>query len=294
MKKLVSAVLAMLMVLGLTVTAFAADSTARVEVEGLKKEANCNDTTKVVEEAYNLAVIKKGGEMLIWTVEEVPAEYKDALIKAIEASEYEDEDLADLSAARFVCGYETPIVTDRESAIIHEGGSIEFSAKSVWSWFYYGTYTIIDKTYEWVQTGEDSATGQGTKINGKGNWFMYNTIDAAAMAVGEKKVFDIQAGNNKDNIVGTYTVAKTGENTYAICYDIKTLDDTHKIQFDGCHLWVNEDGSRFITSPGNQKGKAVAVAPEKEFTFAGDCLNIFAHFNVSYWELVEVEMPVAE
>ena len=279
------------------------------KLEQLEKDAPCNTTDKPFD-GYNLGVFKKGGNYTIWTAQELTEGAKIALKNYVQSQNITD--LADLGDVVFVYGFEKPFILqpDKPKVTIHENGSVTFDAEAAWSWFYRGnvamaqneygvtvknTYTAPvepeEPKYEWVQTGSDSATGYdpNNKIVKKGTWFMYNAVPE--LAVNESETFDIQAGNDKNgtHFVGTYTVTKTDENEYKISYEINGLDDTHKIHFDDPKLWVNETG-KFTTSPGNQKGNATAVDANKAFEFDGDTLYIFAHFDVSYWEKVPVDV----
>ena len=290
MKRLIPVVLVMVILCALSVGIFAAD-TPIITVEGLNRVPECDSTTKYLE-GYNLAVFKKGSDFVVWTEIELSAEKQAALVEAIEAADMPG--LGDLGNPVFANGFSSFDLIGQEVAISPEG-IIQFEGKSTWSWFYRGIYIIPDPVeYVWIQVGEDSATGYDSdgRITPKGNWFMYNTVDAADMDIYDSVTFNIQAGQYKNgtNFVGTYTVVKVGSDKYVITYNIKELDATHKIQFDDAKLWINGTG-KFTTSPGNQKGLAVGVSAGVPFTFAGDTLYVFAHFDVSYWELVEVTNP---
>lgn len=269
----------------------------------LEKISDCQSTVKYLD-GYNLAVFMKGGNFVIWTETELTAGAQVALQDAIENSGYDN--LADLGEVGFAYGFGTFQLNGKDIPI-KDDGTIIFEGKNAWSWFYRGNVALEQDTYDvtvtntyvppveyqWIQTGEDSATGYDPngKIKAKGNWFMYNTLDVAAMEVGDTQTFDVQAGNDKNgtNFVGTYTVTKVADGQFQISYAVNTLDANHKIVVDGYHLWINDTG-KFENSPGNQKGKAVAVAADSTFNFSGDTLNVFAHFDVSYWALVEVEL----
>ncbi|MBP5620980.1 MAG: hypothetical protein J6X44_03090 [Thermoguttaceae bacterium] len=275
------------------------DGSPFVTVEGLNKVPNCNSTTKYLD-SYNLAVFKKGKYFVIWTDKALTGDQRAALKYAIEqSSQYEKDDLANMKNLEFASGYDVPFGLQflGQYVKINDEGVIKFDKKCTWSWFYRGFCTFPEPEaveYEWVATGEgDSATGydpNGT-INAKGNWFMYNTVNVGAMAVGDTATFYIQAGQwkNGTNFVGAYAITKVDVDQYEIAFDdFNLITDSYAARFDGYHLWFNGTG-KFVTSPGNQKGKATAAAKETPFVFTGSTLYVFAHFNVSYWAKVPVQ-----
>ncbi len=277
-----------------------------VLVDALDKVPNCNTLTKYLA-GRNLAIFKKGYKYVVWTEEELTPGAKIALVDLVENCGIDD--LVELKDIDFVYGY-GQFDELGQNVVINEDGSINFEAHCTWSWFYRGfvaleqseyavdvVNTYVDSGhYEWVCVGEDSATGYDPQGRiAKGAWFMYNTIDVANMEEGETVTFPIQAGEwqnkkgaYKENFVGAYSVTKVADNWYEVAYEPAEVDATHKIVFDGPKFWVNNTG-KFVTSPGNQKGNARAVNAGEMFNIAGGTIYVFAHFNASYWTLVEVE-----
>lgn len=117
--------------------------------------------------------------------------------------------------------------------------------------------------------GEDSATGLGTPILSKGNWFMYNEYTGTI-----PYEIPINAGNPKNgtNIIGSYTVANNGDGTYTVTYD-----------FDGGvtvvdqHLGIS-NSANFTAKPGKDGNQHFGVP----FVDADGQFYIFAHFSVVY------------
>lgn len=286
MKKLVALILAFVVVFAMSAGISAAE-TPEVIVKDLKKEASGKSLVKPFN-GYNMAIFKKGGVYVIWTDNELTGEQNAALLDAIENAGVED--LEDLGKVSFASGYGEFKINDQTIRIDEEGYIYLESNKTI-AWYYAGNYEFPER-YEWVKTGEDSATGYDPdgKINPKGNWFMYNTVAVGEWEIDDSRTFDIQAGKPKDddlNFVGSYTVTKVGEGLFKITYTVKKLDEFHKIEFEGSNLWVNGTGE-FQTSPGRQDD-AVAVEANVPFEFEGDVLYVYAHFDVVYYELVKVE-----
>ena len=133
--------------------------------------------------------------------------------------------------------------------------------------------------YDRPELGGDSATGSGTKILSKGNWFMYNSYPET----GGDNCFDIQAGNPKDgaNIVGEYCIVNNGNGTFTATYDI---DDTITIgEFEYDIVVLNEhlsikDTNTFTGSPGTDDNADFGVP----FSDADGEFKVFAHFTLDY------------
>jgi len=136
--------------------------------------------------------------------------------------------------------------------------------------------------YDRPELGGDSATGSGTKIASKGNWFMYNSY--LADFAGDNCV-DIQAGNPKlgANIVGEYCIVNNGNGTFTATYDI---DDTIAIgdfEYDivvlNEHLSINQNNTNnFTGSPGTDDNRDFNVP----FTDSDGMFKVFAHFTLDY------------
>lgn len=126
-------------------------------------------------------------------------------------------------------------------------------------------------------THHDSATGLGTPIKDKGNWFMYNEYDGGTVT------YDIQAGNPKDgqniNKVGTYTVTPNldgsgnPDGTFTVNY---TLDNgIHEVD---SHLAIS-DAQNFTGKPGQDANASF----ETPITAPSDGpVYIFVHFSIEY------------
>jgi hypothetical protein len=121
-----------------------------------------------------------------------------------------------------------------------------------------------------VYNNSDSATGFGTPINSKGNWFMYNTYS------GGSATYNIQAGNPKNgtNTVGTYTVTANSNGTYTVSYNLNP-----GVNVVNAQLSVSSSPN-FTGKPGqdaNQNFNQSFTAPNNSGSF-----NVFAHFDVQY------------
>jgi hypothetical protein len=138
-------------------------------------------------------------------------------------------------------------------------------------------YKYIPWRFNDSATGCSEDDGTGSCILPKGTWFMYNEF------AGESQTFDIQAGNPKDgeNIIGTYTVEKTGDNTYIVDYDIDETIKMNGYKYDivitAEHLAVS-DTAFTSANPGKLDNQDFGV----EFEDTDGKFFVFAHFAVEY------------
>ena len=117
-------------------------------------------------------------------------------------------------------------------------------------------------------TSSGSATGLGTPINDKGNWFMYNTYN------GGTATYSVQLGNPKNgqDIIGSYTVTANANGTYTVNYNL------NGVKVDSALLTVSSSPN-FTGKPGKdanaQFGAPISVP-------GNGPIYIFAHFSVEY------------
>ena len=124
----------------------------------------------------------------------------------------------------------------------------------------------------------DTATGMGTRILTRGNWFMYNEYTTA----GGVQTFEIQAGNPADGIrvIGTYTITDNEDGTFTAIYDIDSTIEIdgwiYDIVVEEEHLGI-QPAMTFRAIPGRDDNADWGVPFEAEAAF-----YVFAHFSVRY------------
>ncbi|HHX53766.1 MAG TPA: hypothetical protein GX704_02545 [Clostridiales bacterium] len=140
MKKIISVVLAAVMVCAMSAFAFAADI-PDMYLGQLNRVPECDSTTKYLE-GYNLAIFKKGNTFVIWTDVELSFKNQAKLVDAIEAGGYPG--LNNLRNPEFAFGFDTFKIGARDVTISIEG-VIQFENKPTWSWFYRGVCWFSDQ-----------------------------------------------------------------------------------------------------------------------------------------------------
>ena len=136
--------------------------------------------------------------------------------------------------------------------------------------------------YERPELGGDTATGSGTKIASKGNWFMFNSYPAEF--AGDNCV-DLQAGNPKlgANIVGHYCIVSNGGGFYTATYEIDDTITIGDFEYDivvlNEHLSISTGNTNnFTGSPGTDDNQDFGVP----FSDADGQFKVFAHFAIDY------------
>jgi hypothetical protein len=130
------------------------------------------------------------------------------------------------------------------------------------------------RVYRCIPGGGDSATGMGTPILAKGNWFMYNVYPQGP--------YNIQAGNPKNgtNFIGTYNI-EPSDGAYIATYNLNPTITKNGYIYDIFlieeHLAIS-NSMNFTAVPGQDDNADFGVPfPDDDGNF-----YIFAHFKVEY------------
>lgn len=308
--KLLSFILAAVMILALVPTTSFAQGTPVVEVYGITeitKQGNGDDSVYTFP-FDGVVIIKQGGNLWVWTADELSDAVKAAMRTVLE--ELIDDSNQQLFGAGtikgFVHGTEFTIEkTNGEEPELKLNENKLVAEKSDLAKLFAGSYTVTYPVeYHWVLKSqkEDSSTGF-ISVNDKqiGNsWFRMQNITLPDE--GKNISIAINSGNPKNGatIVGKITIANVGGNRYEVAFDFENQElpanpvegQTGKmIAADSTVHWnYTGSGTAFNKAPGqNLKGSISGVS----FTSAQKTIDFFAHFSIityTYvYERVEAE-----
>ena len=311
-RKLLTFILAVIMIIGLVPTMSFAAGTPIVEITdiaAITSQGQGNDGVYTFP-FVGVVVIKQGGNLWVWT----EAELGDAVEAAMETALVDliNDDTNPLygagTIAGFVYGNAFEIIKtngDPLSLMLDENHQLKAKTSDLAKLFA-GAYTIIyPSEYEWVLKSEkdDSCTGF-IDINDKliGNsWFRMQNITLPSE--GKSIDIDIVAGNPKNvpNVVGTINIANIGGNKYEVTFAFENQDfPANPVEGDTCkiikadekvHWNYTGSGTAFNKAPG--QNLVGSLMDGVSFTTEVTTIDFYAHFTIStytyVYEKVEAE-----